>query len=151
MAMSDTAARLFRHQAGKCHYCRIDMRLTGMSDRRVTVDHVVPACRGGTRAWANVRGACWACNNARGAMPYEAFREYVEAFGRPQNEPGGICGAASERLAWAIARQEKRAALRAVAGRPEPWNRKPSAMRAYVDDVGKYPILAEALAALKKS
>jgi hypothetical protein len=31
-----------------------------------TLDHVVPLCRGGAHTYANVRTACWGCNEAKG-------------------------------------------------------------------------------------
>ncbi|KAF8059165.1 PGM2 [Scenedesmus sp. PABB004] len=42
----------------RCQYCG--------SDRELTLDHVVPVCRGGANSWTNLVTACMACNQRKG-------------------------------------------------------------------------------------
>ena len=44
----------------QCQYC--DKQLT---DKTVTVDHVMPRSRGGAHSWTNVVASCRPCNNAK--------------------------------------------------------------------------------------
>jgi 5-methylcytosine-specific restriction endonuclease McrA len=49
----------------RCQYCG--------SNRRLTVDHVVPRSRGGATSWANVVTSCGSCNTRKGScLPSEA-------------------------------------------------------------------------------
>lgn len=49
---------IFRDE-GKCVYCG--------SSTRLTMDHVVPLCKGGRKTWENVVTACYRCNNKKGS------------------------------------------------------------------------------------
>jgi hypothetical protein len=49
-----------------CHYCGIR--------RGLTVDHVVPASKGGPSVASNLVTACRICNIRKGNRPYESFR-----------------------------------------------------------------------------
>lgn len=51
----------------QCQYCGIRCRPGAIS-----VDHVVPRCRGGKTTWNNVVAACHACNRRKGAATPEA-------------------------------------------------------------------------------
>lgn len=42
-----------------CQYC-------GLVGKDLTVDHVVPRCRGGQHEWTNVVASCKACNHRKG-------------------------------------------------------------------------------------
>lgn len=46
-----------RQRDGRCAYCR-----TGRAE---TVDHIVPASRGGRSTWLNLVGACLSCNGRK--------------------------------------------------------------------------------------
>lgn len=80
--------RLFREQNGKCHYCNIQMHMQEMrkghpaSLTSCTVDHIIPQSEGGGNAKRNLVGACFLCNNARGVIPYQAFKWFVKTYGR---------------------------------------------------------------------
>ncbi len=56
-----------RRDGYRCAYCRA---------KADTVDHVLPACRGGLLSWENTVAACRACNNAKGDRT-------PEEWGRP--------------------------------------------------------------------
>jgi 5-methylcytosine-specific restriction protein A len=46
------------------HRCRL--RLPGCKDKATSVDHIVPASRGGTDADHNLVACCWPCNQKKG-------------------------------------------------------------------------------------
>ncbi len=51
---------------GSCQYC-------GISEEKLSVDHVIPRSRGGDHAWENVVTACLSCNILKGnKTPQEA-------------------------------------------------------------------------------
>lgn len=52
---------VFLRDEHTCQYCQ-----KRMSEKRLTIDHVVPLSRGGRHEWTNVVTACSACNNKKG-------------------------------------------------------------------------------------
>src|SRR5690606_7998626 len=74
---------LFIRDGGQCQYCGVDLRLTD-----ATVDHVVPASRGGRRSWTNAISACKPCN-ARKAnrTPEEAGMPLLSIPRKPASTP----------------------------------------------------------------
>ncbi len=52
---------VFARDRHRCQYCG--------SARRLTVDHVVPRCRGGGDTWDNLVTSCAACNRKKGDRP----------------------------------------------------------------------------------
>ncbi|GAB2211060.1 hypothetical protein Droror1_Dr00016351 [Drosera rotundifolia] len=54
---------VFRRDGYICQYC--------FSDKDLTVDHVVPASRGGRRTWENLVTACSSCNSRKGHKTLE--------------------------------------------------------------------------------
>src|SRR5690242_6789471 len=69
-------ARLVDRDGNHCWYCGFTF---SDGDRTCTVDHVLPRSRGGTNVLANLRLACFYCNNRRGRMPDGVF-EHSEAL-----------------------------------------------------------------------
>lgn len=53
---------IFLRDHSTCQYCR-----TRISEKKLTIDHVVPLSRGGTHTWTNVVAACSSCNNKKGS------------------------------------------------------------------------------------
>ena len=49
-----------------CQYCA-----KKLSEKKLTVDHVVPLSKGGTHEWSNVVAACGTCNNKKGNKSLE--------------------------------------------------------------------------------
>lgn len=53
-----------------CHYCEVEMIPTEFNRQplanTMTLDHVIPACYGGSNAQTNLVLACYKCNNERG-------------------------------------------------------------------------------------
>ena len=65
-AAAPLAARIsrravFARDRHRCQYCG--------SDRHLTVDHVVPRCRGGADTWDNLVTSCAPCNRKKGDRP----------------------------------------------------------------------------------
>lgn len=59
-----------------CQYCA-----NKFSYGNLTMDHVIPKCKGGHRTWTNIVSACHKCNNKKGSKTLE------EARMKPLNEP----------------------------------------------------------------
>lgn len=53
-----TKAAIYRRDNFSCQYCG--------STRSLTIDHVVPRCRGGQDTWENLVLACYSCNAKKG-------------------------------------------------------------------------------------
>lgn len=52
---------IFLRDSHTCQYCRAKF-----SEKRLTIDHVVPLSKGGRHEWTNVVTACSSCNNKKG-------------------------------------------------------------------------------------
>jgi 5-methylcytosine-specific restriction endonuclease McrA len=55
---------LLRRDGDRCCHCG-----HSFSQEQLTIEHVKPHSLGGPNALHNLRLACWACNNRRGASP----------------------------------------------------------------------------------
>lgn len=64
---------------GRCHYCGCEMKRTGNSPERFTIDHKIPISRGGGSETANLVASCLACNGAKGARTDGEFIAWLEA------------------------------------------------------------------------
>jgi len=53
-----TKAAIYRRDNHTCQYCG--------STRNLTIDHVIPRCRGGSDQWENLTLACSRCNTLKG-------------------------------------------------------------------------------------
>ena len=60
-----------------CQYCRQQF-----SEKRLTVDHVVPLSKGGRHEWTNVVTACARCNNMKGSKSLE--QSNMKLMSRPE-------------------------------------------------------------------
>lgn len=58
-----TKAAIYRRDGHTCQYCG--------STRNLTIDHLVPRCRGGEDSWQNLCLACSACNSLKGHKSLE--------------------------------------------------------------------------------
>lgn len=51
----------------------------------MTVDHIVPKCKGGTNDWENLVTACERCNNMKSdSLEWYEGCVAIEAFGNPE-------------------------------------------------------------------
>ena len=58
---------LFNRDGWSCQYCSKKLVLNNM-----TIDHVIPKCKGGKTTWRNCVVCCKSCNKTKGAkLPYE--------------------------------------------------------------------------------
>lgn len=60
---------LIRRDEFKCQYCGEKPPI-----KELTVDHVVPKCRGGRHGWTNCVAACFPCNLSKGRKTVEEAR-----------------------------------------------------------------------------
>ena len=58
-----TKAAIYRRDNQTCQYCG--------STRNLTIDHLIPRCRGGSDSWENLLLACSKCNTVKGHKPPE--------------------------------------------------------------------------------
>lgn len=52
---------IFLRDNHTCQYCRVKF-----TEKKLTIDHVVPLSKGGRHEWTNVVTACSSCNNRKG-------------------------------------------------------------------------------------
>jgi len=52
---------LFNRDSWKCQYCGIELSYSA-----ITVDHIIPVCKGGPTTWQNCVAACKVCNRKKG-------------------------------------------------------------------------------------
>lgn len=57
---------LFNRDAWSCQYCGIELTYSA-----ITVDHIIPVCKGGPTSWKNCVAACKACNRKKGGKTLE--------------------------------------------------------------------------------
>ena len=75
-----TRRNIFLRDNFKCQYCGKTTNLT--------LDHIVPKCRGGKDTWKNVVTSCVRCNNRKGdRMPEEIE---MKLLGTPYKPPSGL-------------------------------------------------------------
>jgi 5-methylcytosine-specific restriction endonuclease McrA len=58
-----TKAAIYRRDNNTCQYCG--------STRSLTIDHLIPRCRGGADSWENTLLACSSCNTKKGSKSLE--------------------------------------------------------------------------------
>lgn len=57
---------LFNRDSWKCQYCGEEL-----SYAAITIDHVLPICKGGSTTWQNCVAACKTCNRKKGGKTLE--------------------------------------------------------------------------------
>ncbi|CAM3738129.1 HNH endonuclease [Hathewaya histolytica] len=62
-----------KHSSNICFYCKREL-----TDTEITVDHVVPICRGGKTEENNLVISCHSCNSKKGDMTLEEFLLYLK-------------------------------------------------------------------------
>ncbi len=74
---------LFARDGNRCQYCGLSFVTSELS-----IDHVVPSCRGGETTWENVVCACVKCNVRKGGRtPQEAGMKLYRTPVRPKRSP----------------------------------------------------------------
>jgi 5-methylcytosine-specific restriction endonuclease McrA len=74
---------IFARDDGKCQYCG-----KRFPSSELSLDHVIPTCRGGTTTWENLVCACVRCNVKKGGRtPAEAHMRLIREPVRPKRSP----------------------------------------------------------------
>ncbi len=74
---------LFARDGNLCQYCGQSFTTSELS-----IDHVVPSCRGGETTWENVVCACVKCNVRKGGRtPTQAHMKLIKKPVRPKRSP----------------------------------------------------------------
>lgn len=63
MSHRPSKTMIYKRDNNSCQYCG--------STRNLTIDHVIPKCRGGQDTWENLVVACCSCNTKKGNMLLE--------------------------------------------------------------------------------
>ena len=82
---------LIESQNYKCDVCGEELicdteKNSRKNSRLATIEHVVPVCKGGTDSPSNWTITCNSCNNTRGNMDYEYFKENYKTIKRKRIE-----------------------------------------------------------------
>lgn len=67
-------ATLYLRDNGQCQYCG-----TPLTSKTATIDHVIPASKGGKTSWDNCTISCAPCNSAKGDTQYR-FKPRVKPY-----------------------------------------------------------------------
>jgi 5-methylcytosine-specific restriction endonuclease McrA len=79
-------ANIYARDEFRCQYC-----LKEFSERELTLDHVLPAVRGGRKTWENIVAACIRCNQKKSdRTPEEARMPLPRPPRMPQWLPGFV-------------------------------------------------------------
>jgi 5-methylcytosine-specific restriction endonuclease McrA len=70
-----TKAAIYRRDNNTCQYCG--------STRSLTIDHLIPKCRGGEDSWTNLTLACAVCNTRKGSRTPEQVGLKLKKKPRP--------------------------------------------------------------------
>ena len=74
---------IFARDANQCQYCGKRFATSELS-----LDHVLPTCRGGETSWENLVCACVKCNVRKGGRtPQEAHMKLIKKPVRPKRSP----------------------------------------------------------------
>lgn len=73
---------LFNRDSWQCQYCGVELNYSA-----ITVDHVVPVCKGGPTTWNNCVAACKSCNRKKGGKSLE--ESGMRLFKKP-SEPSAL-------------------------------------------------------------
>lgn len=66
---------LYYRDHAVCAYCGQRLTLGDGKHNSLTIDHVIPKCKGGDKSWENVVAACAPCNSAKGhSLPVGQWR-----------------------------------------------------------------------------
>jgi 5-methylcytosine-specific restriction endonuclease McrA len=85
---------VFTRDNNSCQYC-------GANPRDMTIDHVIPRCKGGEFTWTNVVSACKACNHRKaGRTPQEAGMRLRNKPFEPRPNPYSFLKLESLKKTW---------------------------------------------------
>lgn len=65
-----TRKNIFVRDDFTCQYCG---KTFSSRHNKLTIDHVVPRCKGGKHTWSNLVACCYPCNNSKGNKSLEEW------------------------------------------------------------------------------
>ena len=71
----DEAMKVFQRDHFQCQYCGLDGLYQFTNWLILTIDHVHPHARGGTRKMDNLVTCCQPCNIIKGKRPFKSFED----------------------------------------------------------------------------
>ena len=74
----EDAIRVFTRDQFKCYYCGLDGKRDFESWLILTIDHIHPHAKGGSRSMDNLVTACQPCNLLKGKRVYKSLQEAKE-------------------------------------------------------------------------
>ena len=79
---------LFAMSGGVCPICGRKIQNKDPSDKKtyMTVDHIIPKSKGGTRKFNNIRPLCERCNRLRGTIDTRYMIDYKSVINSKQNK-----------------------------------------------------------------
>lgn len=77
---SDDILLLIASSGCKCLYCSVELTIIYPSPASLTIDHIVPRCRGGSHDLSNLVPCCDACNHAKGCQCHLNFCVDLDGF-----------------------------------------------------------------------
>jgi 5-methylcytosine-specific restriction endonuclease McrA len=74
----EDALKIFKRDHFKCHYCGLDGKHNFESWLILTIDHIHPHAKGGSRSKDNLVTACQPCNLLKGERVFKSLQEAKE-------------------------------------------------------------------------
>ena len=71
----EEALKIFKRDHFKCQYCGLDGLHSFENWLTLTIDHIYPHARGGSRTVGNLVTACQPCNVIKGKRVFKSFEE----------------------------------------------------------------------------
>jgi len=71
----EDAMKVFKRDHFRCQYCGLDGHQSFENWLILTIDHVHPHARGGSRSMDNLVTACQPCNLIKGKRPFGSFED----------------------------------------------------------------------------
>lgn len=68
--LQNARAKAWKRQRGQCYYCNATV-----AKHKATLEHRIPVSQGGSLRYGNAVMACRRCNEEKGAMPEDIFRQ----------------------------------------------------------------------------
>lgn len=75
MLQKPTRSLIYQRDDYTCQYCG--------SKKKLTIDHIIPKCRGGQDTWENMVVACSSCNVKKGNLPLEKTGMKLKKIPKP--------------------------------------------------------------------
>ena len=75
--------RIFNKCRGKCCFCGMRLQMENPDEKNyLTLDHIIPRCKGGSNKDENLQALCWNCNELKNQLDTDTFIEAAIRAGR---------------------------------------------------------------------